>query len=66
MTNCLARPDRFKVMRCPACRVSWDSDDVAACPRQDPTIVPDPAVIREPFVSGLAPDHFAHSASTSR
>lgn len=54
MTTCLARPDRFGTMRCIACRVSWERDDVAACPReQAPPIAPPPAVIREPFISGL-------------
>jgi hypothetical protein len=60
--SCQARPDRFGVMRCTACRVSWDRDDVAACPRQAPPVVPnhDPAdALRCGFVSALAPDSFA-------
>jgi hypothetical protein len=52
--TCTARPDRYGVMRCVACRVSWDRDDVAACPHQAPPLAPE----REPFVSGLAPDYF--------
>ena len=64
MTACLARPDRFKTMRCAACRVSWESDDVAACPRQAPPVTPVEAPLRctdtadaigFTFASGLAP-----------
>jgi hypothetical protein len=53
--NCQARPDRYGVMRCTACRVSWDRDDVAACPRQAPLQLPQPDL----YVSALAPDYFA-------
>lgn len=52
--NCLARPDRFGTMRCTACRVSWERDDVAACPREAPPIAHQDAPLRT-FVSGLAP-----------
>jgi hypothetical protein len=64
MTVCLARADRFGTMRCIACRVSWDSDDLAACPREAPPIAHQEAPLRCTnmadamglFVSGLAPD----------
>jgi hypothetical protein len=42
MTACQARPDRYGTLRCVACRVSWDRDDVAACPRQAPPEPPEP------------------------
>lgn len=48
---CQARPDPYGTIRCTACRVAWDRDDVAACPRQAPPIVPRP----EMYVSALAP-----------
>jgi len=51
---CQARPDRYGAIRCTACRVSWDRDDVAACPRQRQ----EAPVVREPFVSALDPDRF--------
>lgn len=52
---CTARPDRYGVMRCTACRVSWDRDDVAACPRSEvPGSVQEEA-LRCGFVSALAP-----------
>lgn len=59
MTACQARPDRYGAMRCTACRISWDRDDVAACPRQAPPIVPQEAPLHCGFVSALAPDSFA-------
>jgi hypothetical protein len=70
MTNCLARPDRLGTMRCTACRVAWDADDVAACPRQAPPVTPLETPLRCAstdaadamgfvFASGLAPDQFA-------
>jgi hypothetical protein len=49
-------------MRCIACRVSWDSDDLAACPREAPPIAHQEAPLRctdtadaigFAFVSGL-------------
>lgn len=58
MTNsCQARPDRTGTLRCTACRVSWDRDDVAACPRQAPPLVPQEAPLHCAFVSALAPDN---------
>lgn len=54
MTACQARPDRYGTMRCTACRVCWDSDDVAACPRQAPPVVPQETPM---YVSALAPDN---------
>ncbi len=66
MTPCNARADRYGTMRCVVCRVSWESDDTAACPRQaqprELALVPE----AEPFVSGLAPDLFARPASNKR
>jgi hypothetical protein len=58
MTNsCTARPDRYGTMRCVACRVAWDRDDVAACPRQaPPLVVPSETPL---YVSALAADYFA-------
>jgi hypothetical protein len=54
--TCQARPDRYDSIRCIACRVSWDRDDVAACPRQVVPVVPSEAPL---YVSALAPDLFA-------
>lgn len=53
MTACQAHPDRFGTLRCVACRVSWDRDDVAACPRQAPPVVPNHETPL--YVSALAP-----------
>lgn len=55
MTACHARPDRYGTMRCTACRVAWDRDDVAACPRQVP-LVPQAEPL---YASALAPDIYA-------
>lgn len=57
--TCRARPDRYGTMRCTACRVSWDRDDVAACPREAPPLVPQEAPLRTEFASALAPELFA-------
>lgn len=60
MSNCQARPDRYGTMRCVACRVTWDRDDVAACPRQAPLPAPPMVPSETPlYVSGLAADYFA-------
>jgi hypothetical protein len=62
MSMCQARADRYGTIRCVACRVSWDRDDVGACPRQAPPLAPnhDPAdALRRTFVSALAPDTIA-------
>jgi hypothetical protein len=52
---CHARPDRYGTMRCTVCRVSWDRDDVAACPREAPPLVPSETPL---YVSALAPQPF--------
>ena len=59
MTTCQARPDRYGTIRCVGCRVSWDRDDVAACPRQAPPLVPEQAPLRYGYVSALVPDNLA-------
>lgn len=48
MTDCRARPDRFEpsIMRCVACRVSWDKEDPFTPPCQ-----PKPPEMK--FASGL-------------
>ena len=57
MTACQARPDRHGSIRCIACRVSWDRDDVAACPRQAPE--------NTLYVSALAHDIFRSAPAVS-
>ena len=61
MTACQARPDRHGSIRCIACRVSWDRDDVAACPRQAPPVLPEPVL----YVSALAHDIFRSAPAVS-
>lgn len=69
MTTCQARPDRDGSIRCVACRVTWDRDDVPACPRQAPPVVPNTDLgdaLRCGFVSALAPDFISGPTANNR